>query len=332
MNGRLTLAAGLAIVWAAVAHVAAASSVTPISKIDWEQNQRVEFRWRDDAVPPGWMRDATLAAAADSNTTRHAKAAVIAYDADGTSWVAYTTNIDHPNALAYASRRVPDQFKVWFRPHGYVFDWGTLRWCQFYDVAPKGCFDAQMVALHEFGHVQGLGHAAPDAAIADTVMVPISPAKAAPGWNAHQFGPCDVASMQTRYELLTSATRVSDCLSLASTLTLGSSASIVTAGTTVTFTATLRIADDASQARLAGDPLSGRDVLLQRRQAGASSWSTHAQMAPATTAGTYRLSVNASATYEWRALFSQPDEGLLGDASAMLKVTVSDGCNPYCVE
>ncbi|HWH36809.1 MAG TPA: hypothetical protein VNT28_03435, partial [Candidatus Limnocylindrales bacterium] len=49
---------------------ASASSITPISKLDWEQNQRLEFRWRDDAVPPTWMRSAVLAAASDSNASR----------------------------------------------------------------------------------------------------------------------------------------------------------------------------------------------------------------------------------------------------------------------
>jgi hypothetical protein len=323
--------AALALALAAVPGAAAGSSVTPISKIDWAQNQRVEFRWRDDAVPPGWMRSAVLAAAGDSNATRQAKAAVIAYDGSGSSWVAYTTEIDHPNALAYASRRVPDLFKVWFRPHGYVFDWGSLRWCQFYDAPPKGCFDAQMVALHEFGHAQGLGHAE-GAATSDTVMHPVSPAKPADGWDAHAYGPCDVAALQTRYELLSATTKVSDCLSLASTLSLSASAASVPSGSSVTFTATLRIADDVGPVRLAGDPLSGRDIVLQRRPVGGTSWTTYVGMPAAGTAGMYRVSVAVSASYEWRALFSQPDEGLIGDASAMLKVSVTAGCNPYCVE
>jgi hypothetical protein len=99
---------------------ASASSITPISKLDWEQNQRLEFRWRDDAVPPTWMRSAVLAAASDSNASRDAKAAVLAYDGAGNSWFAYTADIADPAALAYASRRVPDLFRIWLRPQGYV--------------------------------------------------------------------------------------------------------------------------------------------------------------------------------------------------------------------
>lgn len=337
MNRHASLATVLAAALALVAtgQSALATSTTPISKYDWAPNQRLAFRWRDDAVPPAWMRGAVLEAATGSNASRGAKAAVLAHQADGSSWVAYTASISDPAALAFASRRVPDLFKVWLRPQGYVFDWGRLRWCQFYDSAPDGCFDAEMVALHEFGHVNGLGHIedAPDpGGWLESVMHVVSRAKPKTGWNAHALGPCDVAALQIRYELLDPATRVSTCLSLATTLTLASSASSIEPGSSVSFTATLRIADGVSYGRLASDPLSRRVVALQRRTVGGSGWTTHALMAGAGTAGSYRLTVTPSASYEWRALFSRPDEGLVGDASVILKISVSGGCNPYCVE
>ena len=329
---RASLTAGLALVLA-VAPPAVAGSITPISKIDWQQNQRVDFRWRDDAVPPAWMRGAVLAAADDANGSRGAKAALLGHDAGGSSWVAYTESIDHPAAIAFASRRAPDLFKVWLRPQGYLFDWGKLRWCQFYDAPPDGCIDAEMVGLHEFGHVHGLGHiedAADPGDYLDSVMHELSRSKPRQGWNAHAFGACDVAALQVRYELLTPATPVSTCLSLPTTLTLAASTTYVQPGGSVAFSATLRIADEAAYARLASDPLSARPILLQRRSPGSSSWTTHGLMSAGTTAGTYRLTVAPAATYQWRALLSQPDEGITGDASPILKVSVGGGCAPYC--
>ena len=258
---------------------------------------------------------------------------MLAYDGAGNSWFAYTADIADPAALAYASRRVPNLFRIWLRPQGYVFDWGRVRWCQFYDTAPDGCFDAEMVALHEIGHAQGLGHiedASDPGPWLNSIMHEVSRAKPKTGWNAHEFGPCDVAALQIRYELLKPSTKVSSCLSLASTLTLSSSSNSVPAGSSVTFTATLRLADDIAYPRLASDPLSDRAVALQRRSPTGTTWTTHATMPAASTAGTYRISVVPTATYVWRALLIQPDEGVLSSSSPTLKVTV--GCNPYCVE
>ena len=331
MNRLISATVGLAALLGA-ALPAAAGTPTSISKIDWEQGQRIEFAWRADAVPPAWMRVAILGAAEDSNATRGARAAVVGHDAAGTSWFAYTDELPTEAALAYASRRAPDLFRVWLRPHGWRFDWGVLRWCQFYATAPDGCFDAQTVSLHELGHVQGLGHSDNDAPARESVMQPISRAKPRQGWNARAYGSCDIAAMQIRYELLTPATPVSSCLSLATSLTLAASTGSVASGGSVTFSATLRVADDVPHARLAGDPLSARAVALQRRLPGGTSWTTYALMAAGSASGSYRLTVSPSTTYQWRALFSQPDEGVLGDASAMLEVTVAGGCNPYCVE
>jgi len=332
----LLMSAGLAVA-AMIAQPVAATSLTPISKLDWAPNQQLAFSWRSDAVPPAWMKAAVDDAVENSNSTRHSQAAVIVRQGGGRSWFAYTVDLPSPAALAYASRRVPKLFKIWLRPQGHVFDWGTLRWCQFYAKdAPNGCFDAQSVALHELGHVQGLGHienANDPGEWFDSIMHTIAPAKPKNGWDVAKYGPCDVAAMQTRYQLLTPATPVSKCLSLATELSLVSSSSSVASGSTVTFTATLRIAAGAPYPRLASDPLSSRTISLQRRPVGGSGWSTISLMSSVAPDGTYRYSVSPTATYEWRVVFSQPNEGLLGASSAMLKVTVtSGGCNPYCVE
>ena len=54
---------------------------------------------------------------------------------------------------------VPDSFAgMWFRPHGWQFDWGTLKWCQALAAFANGCYDVENVALDEFGHMELLGH------------------------------------------------------------------------------------------------------------------------------------------------------------------------------
>ena len=166
------------------------------------------------------------------------------------------------------------------RPQGYPLDWGSLRWCQFYDSPPTGCYDAEMIALHEFGHVQTLDH--PDDADVDvwtdTVMHWAPKTKAKAGWNQHEFGPCDVARLQIRYEPLTASTPISTCLDLATDLSLSASTSSTYTGAQVVVD---RQAEDRRRAiwpLLASEPLSARTVTLQRRALGASSWSNVATM------------------------------------------------------
>ena len=60
---RLVVVAALAAALLGAALTASASSPTPISRIDWEQNQRVDFAWRANAVPPA-LNLSTRAAAA----------------------------------------------------------------------------------------------------------------------------------------------------------------------------------------------------------------------------------------------------------------------------
>lgn len=308
---------------------ARAAVPTPASGVTWDQNQQVGYRWKDGSEPPRWIRGAIHDAAADSNASRAARAAVLSYDAGAPSWVAYTPDVPSTYAIGYAVRNIPTSFTVRLRPHGYVLDWGTLRWCQFYDNPPNGCYDAEMVTLHEFGHVQTLGHVdESEVEWLDSVMHAAVHSKARVGWNMHAFGRCDVARLQIRYEPLDAATPISTCLSLPTTLDVGASDTSVAYGTYVTFTATLRIDPDAQYPKLAGDPLAGRSVLLQRRPVGATSWTTIDTLAPTSDGGgRYLRTVRVTGSYEWRARYVTPsDEGLQGAASPALRVDVVDGC------
>ena len=65
------------------------------------QNQRVEYRWKAGDEPPAWAKSAMNAAAADSNSSRRAKAAVFSYDVGGPAWLAYTDDLPTNWAIGY---------------------------------------------------------------------------------------------------------------------------------------------------------------------------------------------------------------------------------------
>lgn len=295
------------------------------------QNQRVLFKWRAGSVPPPAIADAIRAAAADSNATRASKAATFALDAAGTSLIGYGPDATcGVNGIACFNRSgAPESFTMWLREHGRSFDWGVLRWCQMYEDPPNGCFDAETVALDEFGHVLILNHhanLADQSDYLDAVVQTVSHAKPKVGWDMHTYGRCDTATLQREYDVPTSATPISTCLDLDTVLTMKASATSVTYGSTVTMTSTLKIVDRSAYDRLGGNALSQRTVRLQRRSVGATTWSTMTTMSPGASAGTYTASIGIAATYEYRAVFSSPtNEGLTGDASPTVKVSMS-GC------
>lgn len=317
----------------ASASTSLADTPTPASGATWGANQHVPYRWKATAVPPDWLKPAIRAAARDSNASRAAKAAVFSYDSDALSWIGYTPDIPTNYAVGYAVRHVPDSFNIRLRPHGHVLDWGKLRWCQFYETWPDGCYDAELITLHEFGHVQTLGHVDESLGEAwlDSIMHAGPRTKAKIGWNEDQFGRCDVARLQIRYRALTPTTRYSTCLSLATSVTFAASSTSVSYQGKVVFSAGLRVSDDAPYAKLAGEALSNRTVVLQRRLPGASSWTDHATMAQTSTPGRYTASAWPTTTYEWRALFRRPDaEGLKRSSSTIVKVSVSKCENETC--
>ena len=88
-------------------------------------------------MPPAPIRVAVNAAAADVEATRESRAALFAYDAAGTNPIGYGTGTCGVNGLACFTRDAPDGFTMWFREHGRVFDWGTLKWCQMYTSAAE---------------------------------------------------------------------------------------------------------------------------------------------------------------------------------------------------
>ena len=296
----------------------------------WAQDQSVGYSWSSGQVPPAWMATSIDAGAADAGASRKARAATFVRLAGAASKIAYGGW--HPcysYAIACMDRSgVPTSFGMWFRPHGTFLDWGKLRWCQAPDSMIDGCYDAENIALDELGHVEILGHHANygDGSDFMDAVVQASPhTRPKTGWNEHVFGRCDVARLQLEYRLRSASDKLSTCLQLTSVLTIGASSSSVSIGTSVRFSARLSVAPLTAARNLAGDPLSGRMVVLQRRVVGSTTWGTVTTMAAGTTAGTYAATASPAATYEWRALFLPSGDGALSSASAAIRVSVS-GC------
>jgi hypothetical protein len=335
MNRLVRAAAAALVLLAAVAAAslpAGAHSPDPlIGWPSWNQNQVVRYRWMPGEVPPARMQTAIRAGAADANGSKSSRAPTFVFDTAGSSTVEYGVSVFcGVNGLACADgSAAPTKFRVAFREQWHRFDWGQLRWCQLLDVVANGCFDVENITLDELGHVLGLGHHdnfADDRDYGDSVVQTVSRARPQEHWNAHRFGRCDVATLQTRYDMDGWTSLYSTCLDLAVTLVLQPSAVSVRAGTTVTFTATLRVAENAGDGRLTNNPISGRIVHLQRRPVGSTTWTSMGQMAVGSSVGTYVLRQSPTASYEWRALFPEPSkEGLRGRGSAAVAVTVS-GC------
>ena len=326
----LQLLAALSLTAISIAPAAAHGPDPLLGGTPWAPDQVVGYGWRSGQVPPSWAAIPIDAAAADAGSSRGSRAARFVRGSSPTSLVAYgePTGCSAAGIACFDRAGAPNSFRMWFRAHGYVFDWGALRWCQGLATIANGCFDIENIALDEFGHVEILQHHvnnAGDGDYLDAVVQTVSRARPAAGWNAHAFGRCDVARLQLEYERIGPADLFSTCLAIGTTTTLAASATTISTGGSVRFSASLRAAALAANRALAGDPISGRPVLLQRRTPGATAWTTIATMtSSSTTPGTYTATVSPTATYEWQATFATPTtEGLTGSSSAVVKVTVS---------
>lgn len=291
----------------------------------YAQNLLLKYGWSSAGTPPAAMKTAINAGVADAARTRLSKAPTFAYASGAGNLVYYGTSVPcGVNALACMRRDPPGWFGVWYRENGHRYDWGSLRWCEMTG-SPTGCFEAENVTLHEFGHVMILDHHVnlPDNSdFLDAVMQTYQHAKAKAGWNVHAYERCDVATLQQQYDVSTTATLYSTCLSVPTTLGLSVSPASVVTETKVTFTATLR---SAGSGRLSDNLVAGRKVVLQRWTG--SAWADVATLPPGSSAGTYTTSLTMWTSGDYRALFRKPsNEGLRSSSSATTRVTVTAPC------
>jgi hypothetical protein len=303
----------------------------------WSRDEVVRYQWNDIYGPPTWMATAIDLGAGDVAESRSSRAATFMRAADAPAVIAYSGPFPCPSyGIACADRTglTDNVFHVFFRPQGFAFDWGTLKWCQSYATAPNGCYDAERVALDELGHIEVLGHHvnfADESDYLDAVVQYAGRQKPNEGWNVHAFGRCDVARLQLEYERRDPSNPVSTCLGLASVLTTSASTTYLVPGNSVRFTANLKLASSAAAEAMSGDPLSDRTIVLQRRAVGGATWSTVGTMASSTTAeGAYGLTIYPAATYDYRVTFSSPsNEGVSGSTSGIVRVTVAS-CSSSC--
>jgi hypothetical protein len=296
----------------------------------WDKDQIVGYQWWPAAVPPGWMATAIDLGAGDVGQSRKSHAATFTRVSSAASKIAYGGGNPCPAyGIACVDRTgVPDKFAgMWFRPHGWPFDWGYLRWCQGLASPANGCYDAENVALDEFGHIEILGHHvnyADERDFLDSVVQYAARARPKEGWNEHIFGRCDVARLQLEYELLSSANLTSTCLSLATNLSIVPSATTISTGQAVRITGNFKVAVASAARALSGDPLSNRTIALQRRALGAATWSTMATLAPNGSAGSYGLTITPPMTYDYRLSFAASSaEGLLAAVSSAVRIAVT---------
>ena len=236
------------------------------------------------------------------------------------------------NGIGCFTRTAPTSFTMWLREQGHVFDWGTLKWCQTYTTPPNGCYDAETIALDEFGHIEILDHHVnhdDDSDFTDAVVQTFSRTKPNAGWNMHVLGRCDIATLQREYDMTSWAAKYSTCGTLATTLTVAAPASIAYGGKAVV-TATLKVTDLAAYERVGGNPVSGRVVTLQTRAPGSTTWLSAGTLATGPTSGTYTKTLTLTADIQVRAVFKTPtDEGLTGDTSSTLTIDVG-ACRTLC--
>ena len=318
---------------ATIVPVAAAHGPDPtVGGSLWRPNQAVSFSWRSTPAPPSWIRTAFAGAAADVTATRGSKAATFAYAAGASSVVGYgePTGCSASGIACFDRSGAPSTFRIWYRAHGYRFDWGTLQWCEGQASPTNGCFNAETVGIDELGHVEVLGHHANysgDSDYLDATVQTVSHARPAIGWNVEVLGRCDVARLQLEYDRLTTSSPFSTCLSIGTTTSLTANASSVAYGTTVTFSGQLRTIASTAYRSLSNDAIANRVVTLERRVPGSTSWTIFGTMAASGDA--YASAISLRATYEWRAVFAPSGEGLIGSSSAVIRVTVGP-CSGIC--
>lgn len=295
----------------------------------WAQDQIVGYQWAAGAVPPAWMAAAIDAGAQDVAESRQSRAATFTRIAKADSKIWYGGAWPCPAyGIACVNRTgAPDSFTgMWFRPHGFTFDWGVLRWCQGLAAPANGCYDVENVALDEFGHIEILGHHvnfADESDFTDAVVQYAARSRPRVGWNEHAFGRCDVARLQLEYELIMATDPVSTCLALQTSLAIIPGSTWISPGQSVRVSGTLNVKVATAARALSGDPLSGRAVTLQRRLPGTTTWSAAGALDANAAAGSYGLTITPAQTYDYRLVYTVAGEGLVASTSSVVRIVVS---------
>jgi hypothetical protein len=320
-----------------ISGIASAHGPDPtFSGASWKPTQVVPYDWLTGATPPASMKVAIAAAAGDVSGSHDSKAASFSNVNGASSWIKYGTSIcgDTVGLACFTRSGAPSSFTMSFRTQGYQFTWGKMNWCQLNATPwPDGCYDTEMAAVDEFGHVEILNHhanLADGSDYLDAAVQAVSHAKPGTGWNVHSLGKCDVAALQKFYDMLTPATDIGDCFGttgLASTLTaVTNSTYACPVDPRPVMSGTLKVATNTAYGQLSADPLGSRPVQIQRSPAGANTFVTVYTPTTSATTGAWSQAVSASnGTYDFRAHFAK-DHGAGADYSPIVTITFGSAC------
>jgi hypothetical protein len=331
-----SLSLALVLVLASAVSAAAIAPDPPSPSGKWGQGVVLHPRWSDANPPPSWMQGPVLDAVSDSNATRASRAPFLSYSSSGEGTIAYTAS-GCGAALACANKTVSDYtWRIRLTEHGAVFNNPslTVRWCDNPNYSGTNCWDVERVALHEFGHVLGLGHNPVDDT-SMTIMYEKVHSNGGPGWQTHVFKSCDQARLQLQYDVPTTSSTYASCLSglsnagangLKTTVTFATTATILCVGESATMSGTLKVQDLSGYGLLGGNALGSRSVVIQRAPHGQTNFIDYTTVTTASNGGWSRtVSTLASTDYDWRAKFASLS-GLNGSTSASVRIRWLNAC------
>ncbi len=287
------------------------------------------------------MQGPILAALGDSNATRASRAPFVSYNSSGEGTIYYRPGDEMPStcshSLACADKSTSNGWwKIWFTQHNYPWPnpgGYTVKWCD--NMAnPSGCWDVERVALHELGHVLGLGHNSVNNQ-SMTIMHATLPSKTNTGWQTHDYLSCDKARLQLEYDLVSTNNSYAECLSglanagvdgLKTTVTFSTSAAFLCSGESATFSGTLTVQDLTGYGLLGGNLIGGRLVEIERAPHGFTNFVAYSSDTTDSSGRWSRtVSTLAATDYDYRAHFDS-ESGLNSDNSNAVRVQWLNPC------
>jgi hypothetical protein len=346
---RLTIGAVLALVAAftTVSSVSARQPTDTVAHYAPLADAHYDYGTGATSAAKAWLRDSFNTTASNYWPIGNDKAPLFSYDSSlEKNWVMFVApdNTGRPDecpvgggweaCAAYDGANNNNHWDL------IAFNNGS-EWCQETGFN-SGCNDIPRAALHELGHMAGMARGKDGNTHNDSgedwtvVQTGHAPTYGNSGWNTHHMQPCDVLGLALAYDVYTFPGGYPDCAHhipnnldglLKTKVAKTTGDAFACPGDPVTFAGTAQIETDATNYReLSANPLWGRSIVIQRRSAGTSTWSTYATvLAQANGTGTWSKSVTAtSGSYEFRGRFAG-EAGLHDDNSGFVTITWQSG-------
>jgi hypothetical protein len=173
---------------------------------------------------------------------------------------------------------------------------------------------------------------------ANTVMGAVSPWYANTGWNTRHIQRCDEAAAQLLYALASAYGQLADCfgsitghgsVGLIPAISVNSSSLSVCLSQSATLGGGFAIGTSSGYGALAGDPLGGRTVSIDRKPHTSSTWTLNVASASTSGSGSwtraFTTTSTATVTYDFRPHTSS-ETGLDAATGPTITVTWRAGC------